>query len=184
MWNEKFNQGQTRSGRARRWFAVSVLAGAMLPALGSAQTTSGAVVTVLKSGLHSIFEGHTLLLTVTEVGSTTSTSTVTIEFLDALDKRRGFASGTLKRGGQVRLPVAIPAGAGYQQLRAIVKITPLTNAEGSEPIVGLEDLDITSLQVTPKALFSVDSTGGSGAEGDCGGWQVNRLTLGQPNPQN
>ena len=178
MWNDhKSSQGQTRSGRARRWLAVSVLAGALLPALGTAQTSSGTTVTVLKSGLHSIFEGHTLLLTVTEVGSTTSTSTVTIEFLDALDQRRGFASGTLKRARHVQLPVAIPAGAGYQRLRAIVKITPLTNAAASEPIVGLEDLDITSLQVIPKALFSVEPTGGSGAEGDCGGWQVNRLTL-------
>ena len=181
MWSDhKSSQRPTRSGRVRRWFAVFVLAVVLLPTLGTAQVYP---TVILKSGANSVFEGHTLLLTVTEVGSTTSTSSVTIEFLDALDVRRGFASGTLKRKGQVQLPVAIPAGAGYQQLRAIVKITPLTNAEGSEPIVSLEDLDITSLQVVPRALFSVDSTGGSGAEGDCG-WQVNRLTLGQPNPQN
>ncbi len=183
MWNDhKSSQSQTRSGRTRRWFAVSVLIGALLPALGTAQTGSPTV--ILKSGLHSVFEGHTLLLTVTETGSTTSTSTVTIEFLDALDQRRGFASGTLKRGRQVQLPAAIPAGAGYQQLRAIVKFTPLTNGEASEPIVGLEDLDITSLQVIPKTLFAFEPIGGSGAEGDCGGWQVNRFTLGQPNPHN
>jgi len=182
MWNDhESSQGQTRSGRARRWFAVCALVGALVPALGTAQT-SGGPTTVLKSPLHSIFEGHTLLLTVTEVGSTTSTSTVTIEFLDALDQRRGFASGTLKRKGHVQLPVAIPAGAGYQRLRAIVKITPLTNGEASQPIVGLEDLDITSKQVIPKGLFSVAPIGPEGAEGDCGGWQVNRLTLGQPNP--
>ncbi len=183
MWNDhKSSQGQTRLDRARRWFAVCVLTGALLPALGTAQT-SGGPTAVLKSGLHSIFEGHTLLLMVTEVGSTASTSTVTIEFLDALDQRRGFATGTMKRGRQpVQLAVAIPAGAGYQRLRTIVTITSLTNAEGSEPIVGLEDLDATALTVTPRALFSFHPVGGSGAEGDCGGWQVNRLTLGQPNP--
>ena len=180
--DDKSRQGQTRSGQARRWFAVSVLAAALFPVLGTAQTTNPTV--ILKSGLHSVFEKHTLLLTVTEVGSTTSTSSVTIEFLDALDVQRGFASGTLKRKGRVQLPVAIPAGAGYQQLRVIVKITPLINAEGSEPIVSLEDLDITSLQVTPKALYSVDNSGGSVPEGDCGGWQVNRFVLGQPSPQN
>ena len=178
MWNNdhESSQGLTRWGLARRWFAICVLAGALLPALGTAQT-SGGPTTVLKSGLHSIFEGHTLLLTVTEVGSTTSTSTVTVEFLDALDQRRGFVSGTLKRKGLVQLPVAIPAGAGYQRLRAIVKITPLTNGAGSEPIVGLEDLDITSKQVIPKGLFSVGPIDNDGAEGDCGGgWQVTRVS--------
>ena len=117
------------------------------PRSARAQTPSGPTVTVLKSGLHSIFEGHTLLLTVTEVGSTTSTSAVTIEFLDASDQRRGFASGTLKRA-------APRATAGRHScrsrlstaLRAIVKITPLTNGAASEPIVGLEDLDADSFR--------------------------------------
>jgi len=176
MWNDhKSSQGQTRLDRARRWFAVCVLVGALLPALGTAQT-SGGPTTVLKSGLHSIFEGHTLLLTVTEVGSTASTSTVTIEFLDALDQRRGFATGTMKRGRQpVELAVAIPAGAGYQRLRAIVKITPLTNGEGSEPIVGLEDLDADSLRVVPKVFCSLQPIDPD-VEPNCdGGWQINRL---------
>ena len=91
MWNDRTSsQGQTRSARARRWLAVCCARRRPASRARHRTDVEWYNVTVLKSGLHSIFEGHTLLLTVTEVGSTTSASTVTIEFLDALDQRRAI----------------------------------------------------------------------------------------------
>jgi hypothetical protein len=147
----------------------------MVPMLVLAQS-SEPTVTVLKSGLQSIHERHALLLTVTEAGSTAAASEVTIEFRDPSDQRRAFTSGVLLRNRPVRLRVTIPAGAGRDQLRAIVKIT--TNSEGSEPIVGLEDLDVDSLKVETRPPCAPPSVGG-GAEGNCDGWRATRLTLDQ-----
>lgn len=179
-------QGQIRSSNPRRWLAVCLLAGALLPALVTAQTPASnaaqtpavALVTVLKTGLMSIFEGHFFLLTLTEVGSPASASEVTIEFRDASDQRRAFTTGTLAEAHPVRLRVPPLAGTGREQLRVIVKITPLTNGTGSEPIAVLEDLDPKGFQVVPKVTCAPPSVG-SGAEGQCDGWRVNHLTVEQ-----
>jgi hypothetical protein len=185
MWsNRTSTQGQTRSNTFRRWAALCVLGCALLPRLGAAQVVTGSMVTVLKSGLHSVLGGDALLLSAVEVGSPTSVSEVTIEFLDAADQRRAFASGTLQRGRPVRSRVAIPAGVGRDQLRVIVRIRPLTNGEASEPIVGLEDLNADSFQVVPKVICAASNPSvGSGAEGNCDGWSVTRVTLPQANSQ-
>jgi hypothetical protein len=168
--------GWRRAGRA---VLLCALMGATVSSLG-AQTPGETTVTVLKSGLHSIFGGHAFLLTVAEVGSTASSSEVKIEFRDASDQRRAMNSGVLHRGRPVRLRVPVPAGTGREQLRVIVTITTLANGEGSEPIVGLEDLDADSLVVETKPPCAPPPSVGGGAEGNCdGGWRVNRLTLGK-----
>lgn len=171
--------GRSGSWRGGRVVLLCALMGATVPSLG-AQVPGEPTVTVLKSGLHSIFGGHAFLLSVVDVGSTASSSEVKIEFRDAADQRRAVGSGLLVRGRPVRLRVPIPAGTGRDQLRVIVTITTLTNGEGSEPIVGLEDLDANSLVVETKPPCAPAPSVGGGAEGNCdGGWRVNRLTLGQ-----
>jgi hypothetical protein len=179
MWNNRTSkQDQTRWSSPGRWLALCVLAGVLLPAFGAAQAP---LVTVLKSGLHTIFGGDYLLATVTEVGSPSAASEVTIEFRDAADQQRAFAVDTLTRIHPVRLRFAVPAGTGANQLRAIVKITPLTTAFTSEPIVGLEDLNPSSLTVVPKVICSIGPTMPPGVEANCDGWRVTRLTLEQAN---
>ncbi len=174
--------GTSKAGRSGWWrggrvVLLCALMGAIVPSLG-AQTPGEATVTVLKSGLHSIFGGHAFLLTVTEVGSTGSSSEVKIEFRDASDGRRAISSGVLHRGRPVRLRVPIPAGTGREQLRVIVTIATLTNGEGSQPIVGLEDLDADTLVVETKTECLPPSGGGVFQE-NCDGWHTTRLTLDQ-----
>ena len=147
-------------------------------ALGAAMVASPRAQTVpateIKSGLYSVPPAHFLVATVVETGSPTVPAEVRIEFRDALDQRRGSASGILTRGKPVRLRVQMAAGAGVQQLRAILQ---LTDGVGSEPIVTLEDLDANSLVVETKPPHVPPSVGG-GAEANCGGWRVTRITIG------
>src|SRR6188474_1526332 len=98
MWHDRpSKQDQIRSRNRRRWLALCVLAGALLPALGAAQPQSDLIVTILKSGLHTVFGGNYLLATVTETGSPSAASEVTIEFRDASDRQRAFTVDTLTR---------------------------------------------------------------------------------------
>jgi hypothetical protein len=174
------NVRDTRSGTRNQWLALCLLAGVMIPVLTAAQQPGELVTTILKSGLHSIFGGHFFLLTVTEVGSVASESEVTIEFRDAADQRRGFSSSVLARNSPVRARITSPTGSGREQLRVIVKITPLTSGEGSQPIVGLEDIDADSLRIETKPPCAPPSVGG-GAEGNCdGGWRVTRIQAASP----
>jgi hypothetical protein len=165
-----------RSTRRNRSLALALFAGAMIPALATAQSPGDRIVTILKSGLHS-FAGDALL-TVTEVGSRASASEVTIELRSAGDERRAFTSGMLLRGQPVRLRVPIAANAGRQQGRFIVRITSISNPEQSQAVVGLEDLDVDSFGIETKPPCAPPSVGG-GAEGNCDGWHVTRLTAGQ-----
>jgi len=169
------------NGLSKRWWSTSRTVG-LAVALGAAMVASPRAQTVpateIKSGLYSVPPAHFLVATVVETGSPTVPAEVRIEFRDAVEQRRGFASGTLKPGKPVRLRVQMPAGAGVQQLRAILQ---LTDGVGSEPIVTLEDLDANSLVVETKPPHVPPSVGGD-AQGNCGGWRVNRLTIGQPGP--
>jgi hypothetical protein len=168
------NRCQHRSMGPFRWLVTCVLAGAVIPTLMGAQSLTEPMVMVLKSGLHTAFPGHALAVTVSEVGSATSASEITIEFRDAADRRRGFKSGTLLRNQPVQAQLPIPAG-GSQQLRVIVKITPVTDAEASEPIVGMEDLDVNTLVVVTKPPCAPLNPGGKW-EANCDGWHATRLT--------
>lgn len=179
MWNNRTSkQPQTRSGHAGRWLALCVLAGSLMPAFGAAQP-SGLIATILKSGLQTLFGGNYLLLTVTEVGSPSAASEVTIEFRDASDRRRAFTVDTLTRTHPVRSKFAAPAGAGADQFRVVVKHTPLTTGYTSEPIVGLEDINPNSLQVVPKVVCAIGPSVPPGAEGNCDDWRMDRLTVEQ-----
>jgi hypothetical protein len=182
MWNNRTSrQDQTRSSNPRRWLALCVIAGALLPAFGAAQTVDGPIVTILKSGLQTIFGGNYFLALVTEVGPQSAASEVTIEFRDASDRRRAFTVDTLTRTHPVRLRFAPPAGTGADQFRVVVKHTPLTPGYTSEPIVGLEDVNPNSLQVVPKVICAIGPSVPPGAEGNCDDWRVNRLTVEQAN---
>ena len=153
-----------------------------VPALTSAQSQIRPLVILMKSALHSIPPEHWLVVTAAEVGAATAQSEVTIEARDASDQRRGLTTGVLLANRPVRLRVAIPAGAGLQQLRAIVKISPLPNGLGSEPIVSMEDVDGQSLKIETKPPCAPPPGSESGVIGNCdGGWRVNRLTIDQAN---
>jgi hypothetical protein len=158
---------------------MCVLAGALFPAPGAAQT-SGRAATILKAGLQTFSAGSTPLAIVSEVGSTASTSRVTIEFRDASDQRVAFTSETLTRGRAVQL--LAPAEAQPQQLRVIVGIVQLTSGENSEVVVGLEDVHADSVQVVPKVVCAIEPIRPAGAQGHCGGWHVNNVTV-RPDPQ-
>lgn len=165
------------SGRHRlTWYGrVVALVGALLAAapLG-AQVRDDGSVTVLRSGLFSVFGGHTFQLTVAEVGSLQSSSEVVVEFRDAADNRRAVGSGVLRRGApvMVRVPVAAPR---YEMLRALVRITGLTAVDLSRTVVTLEDLDARSFVVETKPPCAPPPSRGGGPEGDCGGWQLDRF---------
>jgi len=173
--NRASKQSWNRSGTLRRWLVMLVCGAAMLPVAGGAQAP-GVTAT---SGLHTLFAGHYLQLTAGEFGAADSTSTVMIEFRDASDQRRAFVSGTMMRGKPVRLRVAVPAGIRSEQFSVIVAITNLVNAEGSEPIVGLENIDPLSLTAEPIVVCAVDNDNpstGSGPEGNCDGWRLKFTT--------
>jgi hypothetical protein len=162
----------------KRWRVACVFVFALLPALGSAQITDTLTVAVFKTGFHSVYEGDVLHATVSEVGALDATSKVTIEFRDALDRRRAFTSATLRRAtGPVRLRLAVPVGAGRAEFRVIVGITPIGGE--SQPIVGLEDIDVNSLRVVPKVFCAPEPSRGGGPEGHCDGWRITFLTLGE-----
>jgi hypothetical protein len=166
------------STNARWRLALLIVAAAATPVLIGAQPPP---TTVLKSGLHSSF-GGSLVLTVSDVGSATAASDVTIEFRDAADQRRAFASGVLRRDQPVRGQVQIPASSVLQQFRAIVKIRPVIDAEGSEPVVSLEHVDADTFKVETKppcAVPSVIPSSGIGAEGNCDGWRITWLAAQQ-----
>jgi hypothetical protein len=170
MTGERRGRFLTRCG----WLVLLVLTSAATQMPLAAQ--SAETVLVLKSSFVSTYQS--LLLTIAEVGAADSTSEVTIEFRDASDKQRAFTSGVLVRAQPLRLRVRADAGA-REQFYAVVMIRPLTNAAGSEPTAGLEDIDTNSLRVDTKPPCAPPSVGGVGAQGNCGGWRVNRLTVEQ-----
>jgi hypothetical protein len=145
----------------------ALLSGAPL----GAQTTS---VLELKSALFSVF--GTPQLTVAEVGSLTSSSTVQIEFRDARDNRLSIKTGTLNRKTPVRARLAVPGG---QQVRVIVRITGLVASAASRPVVSLEDLapGLNLVLETQPPCAPRHSVGG-GAQGNCGGWQIDQFATG------
>jgi hypothetical protein len=176
--NDTLNAGRPRSRNLRRWLALGVAVGIVLPVLGDAQEPK---VTVLKSGLHSVPAGHTLHAILVEVGAATSTSAVTIEFRDALDRRRAFVSGTLQRSRPVRLRLTIPTTIARDEVRVIVRAQSVADGVKSERILTLEDLDVDSFQVTTKGggcaiPFSENPSAGSGPEFNCEDWSVTFAT--------
>lgn len=165
--------------------SIGAVCGAALFALGVGTLAEQGLVAqtgprtvVLQSPLHSIFEGHTLQLTVAELGSPSVPSTVTIEFRDASNQTRAATrpvpiSITPTAPVRLRLPMAV--GTGLSQLRAIVTISAFGG--GSTPAVSFEDLDANSFTVRslpPCTLAMGDTTGGSGWEAMCtgGGWST------------
>lgn len=174
--NQTAGNDHRRFPHRGRWLALLVLAAATTPILLAAQSPALPEVLVLKSGFVSLFQDHVLLLTLNDVGVADATSDVTIEFRDASDKRRAFTSGVLSRSQTLQLRVR--AESRREQFRAIVTISSITNAEGSERIVGLEDLDANSLRIETKPPCAPPSVG-IGGEGNCGGWRVSWMTLEQ-----
>jgi hypothetical protein len=173
--------GMSKAGSVSRRTRLGVLCallGATVPTLG-AQERGDEMVTVLKSGLHSVRAGDVLQVIMAEVGPTTSTSEVRIVVLDAADQRRGIATGVLMRGKPVRLRVRVPRDSMGWQLRTVVQILGLTNQESSQPVATLEDIDADSLRIETKPPCAPLPSVGGGAEGNCDGWGVTRLALDQ-----
>jgi hypothetical protein len=169
-----FNQISGQRHRRRGLLALLLLAAAATTTHISLEAQTAADVTVLKSALFSTYD--MLQVTVSDVGASDSATEVTIEFRDAADQRRAFTSGVLFRNQPLRLRVR--AESGREQFRAIVTFASLTNGEGSEPFVSLEDIDLTSLTVDTKPPGAPPPTVGDGALGDCGGgWRVSRIKL-------
>ena len=163
---------------SKRWWVSCALLAATVLSLG-AQTSSGPVtVTVGRSALFTVPPQHFLVATVTETGSKTTASEVRIEFRDAADQRRGFAKGVLMRGRPIRLRFQVQ-GSAMLPLRAIVLVE---NKDGSAPIVSLEDLDVITLTSETKPPLPIPPGLGEDPEANCGGWRVNRLTIGGPIP--
>lgn len=139
-----------------------------------AQTSSGSSVLEVKSALFSVF--GTPQLTVAEVGSLKSSSQVQIEFRDAGDNRLFIGSATLTRKTPVRTRLSVPSGV---QVRAILKIAGLVASEFSRPIVTFEDLAPgLGLVLETKPPCAPRHSVGGGAQGNCGGWQVDQLSTG------
>jgi len=143
--------------------------GTLVPPRLAAHT--GPTTVVLRSPLHSIFQGHTLQLTVAELGTPSVPSIVTIEFRDASNQGRALTTPT----APVRLRLPLGAGSGLSQMRAIVTISAFSG--GSTPAVSFEDLDVSSFTARsfpPCTLAMGDTTGGSGWEAMCtgGGWST------------
>jgi hypothetical protein len=125
--------------RARWWSAGLLLLTMLVPATGDAEVAATTTTVIMRSGLHSFFEGHSPFLTVAEVGASSASSTVRIEFRDDADSLIASAGGTLRRGQPVRLRTPIKAGRGLVQVRALIRITSFTDA-GSVPVAVFEDL--------------------------------------------
>jgi hypothetical protein len=184
---EPANDRATKSSRGRRALMLCALACVLLPALVTAQspsapalTNSDRAVTILKSPLYSIFGGHFFLLTVADQGSVSSATEVTIEFRDASNQRRAFTSGTVVKGRPLRLRLPMAANQGREQFSALVRLTSIANALGSQPVVSFEDIDANSLTIETKPPCAPVPSVGGGAEGNCdGNWWVTRLTLEQ-----
>jgi hypothetical protein len=186
MRSNQMKERQTRSGSGHRRLIPWVLAGAMIPALVGAQSqnatqsSTGPMVTVLKSAQYSVFAGHTFVVRVNDVGSKYAATEVTLEIRDGDDKRRAFKSVVLRGRQSVELPLRIETGRGL--FRALVMLTPIAFGELSQPFAIVEDIDPNSFTVESKPPCPVGQQPEvpSGAEGDCGGgWRMNRLTLEQ-----
>lgn len=153
--------------------ATSVLLGTCAPA--SPQTTTSR--TVLRSGLHTYYEGHVARVTVTEVGGRFASSDVTIVLRDAADAVVSRTSGVLRRSTPVTLDFPLTSQASIPvQLRAIVTI--VTDSGGNaEPVTVLEDLDPRSLSAWPKVVCG-PPTGREGPQTAalCDGWVVTVAT--------
>ena len=103
MWQGSMSPGvKSKSTTARRWRIVCLLIAVLVPSIGGAQDSAGT--TVMKSGLHSFFDGHSALLTVSETGTgkslvdNGSSSLVTIEFRDDTDRQAASITGWLTHG--------------------------------------------------------------------------------------
>ena len=170
--------GRARSWYLRRCLALFVAVGTVLPVLSDAQEPK---VTVVKSGLHSVPAGHTFHAILAEVGSATATSKVTIEFRDALDRRRAVVSATLTRSKPVRLRLTIPTTVARDEIRVVLKTQSVLDGWKSERILTLEDIDVDSFQVVTKGggcaiPFSENPSAGSGPEFNCEDWSVTFAT--------
>jgi len=163
---------------SKGWWVSCALVAATVISLGAQTPSSGISVTVGRSALFTVPPEHFLVATVVETGSMTASSEIRIEFRDAADQRRGFAKAVLVRGRPVRLRLQVQ-GSAMLPLRAIVLVE---NTNGSAPIVSLEDLDVNSLTSETKPPLPIPPGIGDDPEANCGGWRVNRLTIGGPIP--
>src|SRR5262245_66498762 len=100
--NDRVRERQTGSGNRFRRLTPWVFAGALIPALISAQSLTtprlpaAPMVTVLKSAQYSIFGGHSFALRVNDAGAADAATEVTLEFRDADDQQRAFKSAVLR----------------------------------------------------------------------------------------
>jgi hypothetical protein len=138
------HEARVPSRRIRPWRGLCLLIVVLLPSIGGAQ--SPLTTTVMKSGLHSFFDGHVAFLTVSEIGARTS-SVVTIQFFDDADRQVARVTGDLGRGQPVRLEMPVRARTRLEQFRAVVTIVSATDA-GSVPMAVLEDVDATSQTIS------------------------------------
>lgn len=132
----------------RRGRAALVVACLLVPCLSPAQTATTA--TMMDSGLFTFLGGHTVLVTVTEVGVPAS-ARIRITLYDAAERTVSRTEGTLGRGSAVRLALPLPPGAGVVQLRASIVINPGTSP-GSVPFAVVED-------IAPAARGAVTASG-------------------------
>jgi hypothetical protein len=185
--NRTLNRRPARPRRVGQWLAMCVAVGALLPVVGDAQAPRSVT---LKAGLHHFGGGNIAVLTVVEAGASGSTAgtSVTIEFFDAKDQRRGSRSATLLQGKPVQLQVQIPATVRYEQLRPVVFLKPGSNFLTTRPTAVFEELEIDTLRAatkgggcSPGPLAQYDPAVDDNAQGDCTGWNVTRATSFQSN---
>lgn len=168
--NRTSSEGKPPSRARRRWWLAAAAAGALLPALAGAQAP---VVMQVKSALHTLLAGQSLIVTVAEVGDTAEASWVSIEIRDVADNVRASVSRDVARARPLRLGTTVTT-APREPLRAIVTVTIPSSSEVHEPIVSLEAIDSTNLTIRtlPPCPVPIEQmpSGGGGAIGNCDGW--------------
>jgi hypothetical protein len=130
----------------------------------------------MRSGLVSVFEGHSLLLTMSEIGALSARTRVRIQFHSDTDALVATTEGVLRRGSPVRLELAVPRGAGRVQARVTVTLIGPSNQD-SAAVAVLEDIDPVSQTVGVRNLCGPPSDR-DGAQTICPGWEIDTLAIG------
>lgn len=134
---------------------------------------------VLKSGLHSFFEGHIVRLTATQLGPLAASAQVRIDFRDATDRIVARTEGVLQRGSPVMLDWVVRRGERPTQVRATVSITTATGDPSTAAVV-LEDIDPLGLTIGTRVVCSEGPPAGRDSPQtlpNCTGWTATALTI-------
>jgi hypothetical protein len=128
----------------------------------------------LDTGYFNIFGGHSVVVTVTDVGAPNATSFVRITVFGATATPI-VKEGTLTPAQPMQLDLPLVARLGRALVRVSVSIAGLPD-RGSAPIVGIDDIDPTSQTIIVRGDCSPPGHDHDGMKDQrlppCPGWQV------------